>query len=177
MNPDVFIVASDRSVNLVSIAAQHARHSVSVADSLNLPHPPARFDFAISVAVIHHLSTPERRIAAIRALLEPLRPLSSSSLPKPGRALIFVWALEQKSSRRGWDESHEQDVMVPWVMKQKQSATSKDSASEQTYQRYYHLYREGELEHDLVAAGGRVIELGYEKDNWWAIAEPKTEDA
>lgn len=33
-----------------------------------------------------------------------------------GKALIFVWALEQKGSRRGWDEGGEQDVMVPWVM-------------------------------------------------------------
>ncbi|VUC31731.1 unnamed protein product, partial [Clonostachys rosea] len=38
-----------------------------------------------------------------------------------------------------------------------------------TYQRYYHLYREGELEEDVLAAGGAVLEAGYERDNWWVV--------
>jgi tRNA (uracil-5-)-methyltransferase TRM9 len=79
--------------------------------------------------------------------------------------LIFVWALEQRTSRRGWDKGHEQDVMVPWVMK-----GTRSSEEDRTYNRYYHLYQAGELERDVAAAGGSVIESGYEKDNWWAIA-------
>ena len=128
---------------------------------------------------------------AVEALLETLRP--------DGRALIFVWALEQKDSRRGWDTGHDQDVMVPWVMKigqaksqkeQKskditQSKTSADTAApaeqaqasisddkptgDRTFHRYYHLYKSGELEQDIVQAGGVVVESGYERDNWWAI--------
>jgi tRNA (uracil-5-)-methyltransferase TRM9 len=103
-----------------------------------------------------------------------------------GRALIYVWALEQKDSRRGWDEGHEQDVMVPWVLKQKkekekgrrkqkdenqadEEATPKPEG-DKTFLRYYHLYRKGELEGDIEQAGGVVLESGYEKDNWWAIA-------
>lgn len=39
-----------------------------------------------------------------------------------------------------------------------------------TYQRYYHLYRSGELEENIEAAGGDVLQAGYERDNWWAIA-------
>jgi tRNA (uracil-5-)-methyltransferase TRM9 len=38
------------------------------------------------------------------------------------------------------------------------------------FQRYYHLYRKGELEEDVLAAGGVVITSGYERDNWWAVA-------
>jgi tRNA (uracil-5-)-methyltransferase TRM9 len=41
-----------------------------------------------------------------------------------------------------------------------------------TYQRYYHLYRKGELEADIAAAGGTILETGYERDNWWAICGP-----
>ncbi|KAJ9666117.1 tRNA methyltransferase, has a role in tRNA modification [Coniosporium apollinis] len=41
---------------------------------------------------------------------------------------------------------------------------------EKTFHRYYHLYKKGELEHDIVEAGGVVLESGYEKDNWWAVA-------
>jgi tRNA (uracil-5-)-methyltransferase TRM9 len=137
-----------------------------------LPHGGSviggRFDFAISIAVIHHLSTTERRQEAIGSILECLK--------EDGEALIYVWALEQKNSRRGWDEGHEQDVMVPWVMKTGKQDTGdgeKTGPKETTFQRYYHLYRSGELGEDIKAAGGEVLRSGYEKDNWWAIATRK----
>jgi tRNA (uracil-5-)-methyltransferase TRM9 len=97
--------------------------------------------------VIHHLSTQARRIAGIKALLDTLR--------SEGKALIYVWALEQKSSRRGWDESSHQDVMVPW--------TTREGTTEVTYERYYHLFKNGELEDCVVSAGGNVLESGYER--------------
>jgi tRNA (uracil-5-)-methyltransferase TRM9 len=182
-------LTSARSTNLVKIAKQHEPHDVVVADNLSLPHPNGVFDFAISIAVIHHLSTPTRRVEAVKCVLDLLRPSSSSPCTNSGRALIYVWALEQKDSRRGWDEGHEQDVMVPWVLKQKKEKevkrkTKKGEAKEEaekkakqpkpdgdkTFLRYYHLYRKGELESDIEQAGGVVLESGYEKDNWWAIA-------
>ncbi|KAL2353203.1 S-adenosyl-L-methionine-dependent methyltransferase [Cryomyces antarcticus] len=197
-NRSVFVLASDRSPTLAGIAAQHQPHSAMIADNLALPHPAGCFDFAISVAVVHHLSTRERRVRALKAVLEVLRPLAIGdsgegkaegeghvAKGEGGKALIYVWALEQKGSRRGWDEGDEQDVMVPWVMKgksttsrqkqQKHRNTENDSKSteaggDQTFHRYYHLYRNGELEADIEAAGGVVLESGYEKDNWWAIA-------
>jgi tRNA (uracil-5-)-methyltransferase TRM9 len=177
-----------RSTNLVKIAKQHAPHSTVVADNLSLPHPPGTFDFAISIAVIHHLSTPVRRIEAVKAVLEILRQPSGPDSRDGGRALIYVWALEQKDSRRGWDEGHEQDVMVPWVLKQKKekkprrkqgevsgdgSVGREEEGGDKTFLRYYHLYKKGELEHDIGEAGGVVLESGYEKDNWWAIASLK----
>lgn len=76
-------------------------------------------------------------------------------LKTDGRALIYVWALEQKSSRRGWDETSEQDVMVPWK--------TREGGSEVTYQRYYHLFRKGELEECVEKAGGEVLASGYER--------------
>ena len=128
---------------------------------------------------------------AVKCVLDLLRPSSPSKQDgdvglEGGRALIYVWALEQKDSRRGWDEGHEQDVMVPWVLKQKKEKEKgrrkkKDESQaveeeapkpdgDKTFLRYYHLYRKGELEGDIEQAGGAVLESGYEKDNWWAIA-------
>ncbi|KAJ6072504.1 hypothetical protein PENARI_c002G10698 [Penicillium arizonense] len=165
VNRDVFIVASDRSENLARIALQHQPHSTVVADILDLPHRDASFDFAISIAVVHHLSTPARRIQAVAEILRTVK--VGSKTHEGGKILIYAWALEQKNSRRGWDKGDEQDRMVPWVRKGDQP---------QTFHRYYHLYEEGELERDIDNAGGRVLEAGYEKDNWWAIATPKTAD-
>ena len=147
-----------------------------VADILDLPHQPNSFDFVISIAVVHHLSTTERRREAIGSILTLLRP--------DGKALIYVWALEQESSRRGWSEGDDQDVMVPWVMKGSKKLKTTDrkaqndqvtdqGAEDRTFHRYYHLYRRGELEADMEAVDGEVIEAGYEKDNWWAIARRK----
>ncbi|RMY63582.1 hypothetical protein D0863_10440, partial [Hortaea werneckii] len=198
------------STNLTRIAKTHQPHSALVADILDLPHAPAAFDFAISIAVIHHLSTPTRRREAIASILETLKPAGKSSQAdeaegegreEGGKALLYCWALEQEGSRRGWSEGDEQDVMVPWVMrgskgmkgkgkgqKKKEGKEREEQVSssqptgqsegaaeggDKTFHRYYHLYRQGELEEDVRAAGGEVVEGGYEKDNWWAIAIPR----
>lgn len=163
-----------------------------VADIMNLPHPRHSFDFAISIAVIHHISTPERRVEAVKAILELLRPPSAEKPGSGGRALIYVWALEQKDSRRGWDEGNEQDVMVPWVMRAKKEKEMKkgkaqkpdevpaeaeqpaEQPQDKTFLRYYHLYRKGELEQIIEEAGGAVVEAGYDKDNWWAIVTARS---
>ncbi|KAK1996130.1 S-adenosyl-L-methionine-dependent methyltransferase [Colletotrichum falcatum] len=199
VNPALYIIASDRSANLVSLArsyqpphfdadgtgnkkktknktkegavtpetqqqqqqaARAPNNQVLVADSLALPYRGAAFDFAISIAVIHHMSTRERRRAAVAALLDAVR-------PGTGRALVMVWALEQGGSRRGWDAGAAQDQLVSWVTKGRKERDQ--PARDETFQRYYHLYREGELEEDVAEVGGRVLESGYERDNWWAI--------
>ncbi|KAI9883768.1 MAG: hypothetical protein M1823_004447 [Watsoniomyces obsoletus] len=200
VNPDICIIGSDRSPSLVRIAYERGQHGTLVADGLMLPHPAARFDFFISIAVIHHFSTRERRVAAIQELLEMLKPpesgLEDSGEPA-AQGLIYVWALEQKTSRRGWDINNPQDVMVPWVTqtrpgprtKRPPAGSSSDGHQQRqpspkhsvpagtpeektvTLQRYYHLYRAGELQDDIVAAGGVVLASGYEKDNWWATAQ------
>jgi tRNA (uracil-5-)-methyltransferase TRM9 len=82
--------------------------------------------------------------------------------------------------------------MVPWVMKgkvvkkvkgrgrkrgggegegEKEEEQQPQQEADKTFHRYYHLYRQGELEENVRDAGGVVVEAGYEKDNWWAIAE------
>ncbi|KAJ5216460.1 uncharacterized protein N7498_002867 [Penicillium cinerascens] len=167
VNKDVFIIASDRSENLARIALQHQPHSTVVADIMDLPHRDAFFDFAISIAVVHHISTSARRVQAIAEILRTVK--RGSETQSGGKILIYAWALEQKNSRRGWDKGDPQDIMVPWVRK----AKSADDQP-QTFNRYYHLYEEGELERDIDQAGGHVLESGYEKDNWWVIATPKT---
>jgi tRNA (uracil-5-)-methyltransferase TRM9 len=162
----VLISSQCRSEALARIAVKHQPHSTIVADILNLPHPHSRFDFAISIAVVHHLSTPERRVRAIAEILQTLKPANQAN--QGGKALIYVWALEQKSSRRGWDKGHQQDVMVPWVMRGDQGMSGQETTK--TFHRYYHLYEEHELERDIRNAGGLVLDSGYEKDNWWAVA-------
>lgn len=187
VNKDVYIVGSDRSDGLVDCAREFG-HEVMCADGLSLPHPQGRFDFAISIAVIHHFSTPQRRTQAIEHMLSKLKP--------GGELLVYVWALEQEKSRRGYKEGDDQDVLVPWVLQQKQPKKPKkvkqrrrahDDAQmvdeqpvdeqpqpqpqPQTKYRYYHLYKQGELEQNAADAGGKVLRHGYEKDNWYCVIQ------
>lgn len=154
--PHVYMIGYDRSLELTKIANEKSS-KLNCADAFRcdgLVNPLRPVDFAISIAVVHHFSTKERRVEAIRSILRALKPTKDST------ALVYVWALEQASSRRGWDVGMDQDVMVPWV---------DNHDPNRKFERFYHLYRKGELEEDVIAAGGVIVESGYEKDNWWTV--------
>lgn len=74
---------------------------VAICDNLDLPFRDESFDAVLSLAVVHHFATTERRVGAIRELARILR--------IGGRVIITVWALEQKNRR-----FESQDVLVPW---------------------------------------------------------------
>ncbi|KAG8316553.1 Alkylated DNA repair protein alkB 8 [Homalodisca vitripennis] len=85
-NPLVFQVGFDRSEGLAEITRSRG-HEVFVGDCLHLPVRDGLADGIISVAVLHHLSTRERRLSAVREMARVLTP--------GGRALITVWARSQ----------------------------------------------------------------------------------
>lgn len=163
VNPAIVTIGSDRSEGLVRLAQEKlssrgtAASDVVLADGLSTPHRPASFDFGLSIAVVHHFSTRPRRVEAVRHLLGLLRP--------GAEALVYVWALEQKTSRRGWGDGDPQDIMVPWA--------TTEEGEEVVYERFYHLFRKGELEEDVVTAGGHVVSSGYDRDNWWVVMSNK----
>ncbi|NWQ91653.1 ALKB8 protein, partial [Burhinus bistriatus] len=80
-------VGCDRSKNLVDICGEK-NFQAFVCDALSVPIRSGSCDACISIAVIHHFSTAERRLATIRELARLLRP--------GGTALIYVWAMEQE---------------------------------------------------------------------------------
>lgn len=86
VNPTVFCLGSDICPELVEISRQRG-HQVSVCDCLNLPYRTGVFDAVICIAVVHHLSTEERRVMALREMRRILK--------SGGRMLVYVWALEQ----------------------------------------------------------------------------------
>ena len=57
-------------------------------DNLSLPFRDESVDAALSIAVIHHIATAERRVRALRELSRVLR--------VGGRVIISVWAMEQR---------------------------------------------------------------------------------
>ncbi|KAK9096795.1 hypothetical protein Sjap_022292 [Stephania japonica] len=87
LNPNCFYIGCDISPSLINICAGR-EHEVLVADAVNLPYRTGFGDAAISIAVLHHLSTESRRRKAIEELIRVVH--------KGGLVLITVWAVEQE---------------------------------------------------------------------------------
>ncbi|XP_064201088.1 probable tRNA methyltransferase 9B [Anguilla rostrata] len=100
VNREVRTVGCDLCGPLVAKARKQG-NEVLVCDNLRLPFRNSVFSAVISIGVIHHFSTPERRVCAIREMARTVAP--------GGELMIYVWAQEQKLRR-----FPKQDVLVPW---------------------------------------------------------------
>lgn len=131
-------------------------------DMIASPFRPGVFDAAVCIAVIHHYATSSRRKDAVRELLRLIR-------PEGGRALIYVWALEKRRKPTHEVDESTGDAMIPWQMNEK------FDDKKQVFQRYYHLFRKGELEQlcldAMVEEGvkGVVERSYYDHENWCVI--------
>ncbi|XP_071643774.1 tRNA (carboxymethyluridine(34)-5-O)-methyltransferase alkbh8 [Temnothorax longispinosus] len=190
---NVYKMGCDHSSGLMDICRKRG-FEVLQCDCLYLPYRDDSVDAAISIAVIHHLSTRERRQRAISEMIRVLRPR--------GTCLIYVWAMEQrkdssdslylkhgkrsketeKVDRSGINQRisechltlpiHENrtnfahsDMLVPWKKK-----------SGECFLRYYHVFREGELAKLCMEIPAVSIKkVYYDQGNWCVILEKCTE--
>jgi len=170
--------------------------SVAVADCLHIPLRSNSCDAAISIAVMHHLSTEARRIRCLSELKRIVK--------VGGRFNVQAWALEQENDSKR--KFHGTDLLVPFNAQPKYlqtQAKSSETNSDTThqpksisaeskgkgvaqmmaeqydgaefdskknlvvFQRYCHMYRKGELESLCERVSGlEVLESAYEKGNW-----------
>ena len=84
------MVGSDICPELVAIGRDRG-HEVMTCDCLHLPYRSNLFDCLICIAVIHHLSSEERRLKALAEMARVLRP--------GGSMLVYVWAMEQQKKK------------------------------------------------------------------------------
>ncbi|CAF2095591.1 unnamed protein product [Brassica napus] len=228
LNPNCFFIGCDISSPLIRICSEKGQEVV-VADAVNLPYREGFGDAAISIAVLHHLSTEERRTSAVNELVRVVKP--------GGFVLITVWAAEQEDESlltkwtplspkyvEEWvgpgspmdsprvrnnpcfglesipesdvsvkedkdkdsvEMSHQQEYFVPWHLPYHRAEVSGASASALAsglakkddkkgavvYNRYYHVFSEGELERLASGVGNAmVVDRFYDKSNW-CIAE------
>ena len=136
----------DFSESLVNICLQK-NLNVICGDILNIPYKNDSFDYTICIAVIHHLSTVEKRKKAIEELERVTK--------KGGKILVLVWAFEQEEqSRRKFTT---QEIFVDWRDKQ-QNLLGK---------RYYYVFQKNELE--SLVDEKKIEKSFYEKGNWGII--------
>ncbi|XP_005999468.1 alkylated DNA repair protein alkB homolog 8 isoform X2 [Latimeria chalumnae] len=91
VNQELYMIGCDQSRNLVDICGERNSQAF-VCNALSVPIRSGVCDACISIAVIHHFSTEERRLAAVAELTRLLRP--------GGKALIYVWAMEQEYNKQ-----------------------------------------------------------------------------
>lgn len=102
VNPNLTMIGTDRSFNLIGCARQVSqRYQTFVADSLMLPLRSDSCDHVISIAVVHHFSSNSLRVQALSEMHRILR--------TGGTMLVYVWAYEQEHRKFAT-----QDVFVPW---------------------------------------------------------------
>ena len=114
------------------------KNEAIVGNNLQLPLRSNIFDCTISIAVIHHLSSPESRKKCIDELVRITR--------KNGFIFIQVWAFEGKKYT-------DQDAYVDWKLQK----------TNKVYKRYYHLFTKNELEKMVITNRDIVIEKRYEE--------------
>ncbi|CAH0386728.1 unnamed protein product [Bemisia tabaci] len=113
MNSSVFKIGGERCSRLAHVARQK-ENEIIICDNLALPFRDESFDAVLSIAVVHHLATTERRVCALKELTRVLR--------IGGKLIITVWAMEQRHRK-----FESQDVLVPWHRPQVLSTPSFDS--------------------------------------------------
>ncbi|XP_067944033.1 alkylated DNA repair protein alkB homolog 8-like [Watersipora subatra] len=214
-----FKIGFERSRDLSEIC-QSMGYPIVQADCLATPLLDECMDACLCIAVIHHLSTQERRKAAIAELLRIVRP--------GGRCLIYVWAMEQRKAaisssylkpqstgntgvnppeylstvdgdcqlpvHRNRTEFASADMLVPWNLKSKPDNKSEvesenkvsesninhqqapanhanvEPANSTLFHRYYHIFKEGELEALCTNVEKcRILESYYDQGNWCVI--------
>lgn len=198
LNKDIFHFGGDSCAKLTSICKEQGE--VLRFNCLSLPVCDNIVDAVICIAVLHHLSTESRRLQVLEEIYRVLRP--------HGRALIYVWAMEQKSSnyvsKKNSDIGHStvdegvtnslpgtppaafindtdilpihsnrtefqhNDVLVPWNIRLKNREDS-------CHLRYYHVFKEKELD-DLCTKLGATVEDSYYDDGNWCIKIQKIPD-
>ncbi|KAI5191089.1 tRNA (uracil-5-)-methyltransferase TRM9 [Nematocida minor] len=157
-------VSLDYSKGLLGIAKEkqsgmmYARHDLGDV----FPIRAGVFDICISIAVIHHLSTSERREASVRHMIE--------SLKTGGHCMIYVWSESPESKPSKFlsisnisnpgiekiDNLTGNDVFVGWK-------------STNNLNRYYHLFRTNELEDIIAKCPVEILESGKDHGNYYVI--------
>lgn len=177
----LFGVGTDRCTPLVEYASDAVPAAdLAVADAREQPFRSGVYDAALSIAVVHHFASTERRVEAWAELARLLR--------VGGRGLLYVWALDRPEGVPAVEPRHKnrgrkmlqrkfeaQDMLVPWHLRKKKADASDErvlGGTEKVFMRYYHVYADGELRDELEQVSGiRIVELYFDHQNWCAEIE------
>jgi len=147
---DLDIYGIDISIEQINIC-KNKLLKVEEGNITKLNFEDNSFDNMICIATYHHLDNDNDRQKCLKEMYRCLK--------NGGKILITVWAMEQQEdSTFHFTKTNE---LVPWK--------SKDDGN--TYLRYYHIYRKGDLEDEIKRLCPEFIieNIGWELGNWYII--------
>ena len=152
---DLIFLAFDITHELLTIAKETKKGSIkdfmhgSCIHTLPIINKIA--NYAICIAVIHHLASHTERVQTILNIL--------TKIADQGSLLITVWAYEQIILPK-WKHIEDTDYLIPWL----------DKYSHKTHWRYYHLFTEEEIHKLCKEVKDHIISIDYnisfEHNNW-----------
>ena len=152
---DLKMVGVDNCQELIDICEKKGL-DVRLSDVCSLPYLDNSFEFALSIAVFHHLSTEERRITALKEMIRVLQP--------GGRGLLSLWSVEQpKSFKRKFKKG---DNIVLWKYPDNYYIGNGES-----FERFYYIYDKEMFEAyvENVADLIEIEKIYNEMGNWYCI--------
>lgn len=190
-NTNTYNIGCDFSGNLLRICKKR-NFEVVQCDMTKLPFREGSFDALICIAALHHIVNEDRRQDCLYSM--------SNLLIQGGQFLVQVWAFEQEVEKnnpylknkptqssgtetrvdignstqiaihRNRTPFEQQDLLVPFQTRGSTSISDPESRSRQL--RYYHLFKEKELD-DIVDKihSVRKLDSYYDCGNWCVVAE------
>ena len=128
-------------------------------DCCNLSFRDNLFDFALSIAVFHHLATDSRRYTAMKEMIRILKP--------GGQGIISVWAVKQTNRNNNMKIRRfiPGDNYVSWLRKK----------DKRVFKRYYYIFDQTMFENYINMFSDKIIVTNTfnTHGNWVAIFRKK----
>ena len=142
-------IGVDLSETQCKIAKEKTGNEIICGSVTNIPLDDNSCDYAICIAVIHHLSKYKDRMKAIKELIRILK--------KDGIVMITVWEYNKDDKKR--NKKHK---MIPWILQKKYGNFGRDI----TVDRYYYLFDPDEMEEMVKKIDNvKIVSLEHECGN------------
>lgn len=196
-NPNTINIGCDLSLNLLTICRRKGFQVVN-CDMMRLPFRTEVFDSVICIAALHHIVTSSRRQKCLEGMLDLMldRPSkllvqvwsfeqelnSDNPYLKRNKPIKSQEDREEESRRevtlnetklkvpvhKNRTPFVDQDLLVPFKIKR---SDPKSSAVDE-YLRYYHVFKEKELDSMIEQIPNcKAIESYYDRGNWCSVIE------
>lgn len=195
-NKNIINIGCDSSSNLLSICRERD-YNVFACDMIKIPIRPKTVDVIICIAALHHLSSYDRRKQCLNEMVNTLTKDGlaliyvwsfEQDLGKPNAYLKKSYqsgssqTIENEQLENSKLPIHknrtpfiQQDILVPFSVGKQKHGTSKSGLTQEssedakidTYLRYYHVFKRGELDSMIAEIPAvAIIDSYYDNGNW-----------
>ena len=146
---DLNIIGYDNCFNFVKICRDKGLN-VRQGNCMCIPTQASQFDFAMSIAVYHHMASDDHRFTAVSEMIRCLK--------SGGRGVFSVWSVENQGDEKIKRNFLGGDNYVKWMRQ----------SDKKVYQRYYYVFTNDMIVKLMSKFSDRIEDLKIynERGNW-----------